>query len=300
MANYAHELFLLSINLTQFKSKVLITKIFIESINSIFSGHKFNWSEEIVENAENCLKVCTRNKTYGYISFSIQPTFTEETFSLLQNSVQWLAILFEKLEQETLLNNQKEHLYSLVEEKTKGLVESQKKYKILFENIIDEIHYWKVTKDKNGEIKAWVLVDANPSALKAWKKSKEQVVGKTANEIFNYDVQKLFMPIVKKIFKTGKPCRWETFSPPTKQYLSMDSIPLGEFFISTGRDITIRKKEELELQNTKEQANSSLQQIKVIQANTPNVIWKWDFDKDGNFTNIYISEAADEFLALPK
>ncbi|WP_319479324.1 PAS domain S-box protein [uncultured Draconibacterium sp.] len=300
MTNYAHELFLLSTNLTQFKSKVLITKIFVESINSIFPGHKFRWSEEIDENAEKSLKVCTRSKTYAYISFSDQPTFTEEAFSLLQNAVQWLAILFEKLEQEILLNNQKEHLNSLVEEKTKDLAESQKQYKNLFENIIDEVHYWKVIKDKNGEIKTWELVAANPSALKAWNKTKEQVIGKTANEIFNNDAQKLFMPIVKKIFKTGKSYSWETFFPATKQYLSMDSIPLGEFFISTGRDITIKKKKEQELKEEQEKGNSRLQQIKIIQANTPNIIWKWDIDKKEKFKNSYISEVADNFLALPK
>ncbi|PLX05311.1 MAG: hypothetical protein C0595_00075, partial [Marinilabiliales bacterium] len=46
--------------------------------------------------------------------------------------------------------------------------------------------------------------------------------------------------------------------------------------------------------------NSRLQQIRIIHANTPNVIWKWDFDEDGNFINVYISEAADEFLGLPE
>ncbi|GGK57304.1 MULTISPECIES: PAS domain S-box protein [Flavobacteriaceae] len=180
-----------------------------------------------------------------------------------------------------------------------NLEESEKQYKTLFKNIIDEIHYWKVIKGKNGEIKTWELVDVNPSALKAWNKTKQQVIGKTVNEIFDNDTQKLFMPIVKKIFETGKSCSWETYFPATKQFLSMDSIPLGEFFISTGRDITIRKKEEQKLLKAEEQANSSLQQIKVIQANTPNITWKWDIDKEENFKNCYISEGADELLALP-
>ena len=144
-----------------------------------------------------------------------------------------------------------------------NLKESEEQYKILFENIIDEIHYWKVIKDKNGEIKTWELVDANPSALKAWNKTKEQVIGKTTNEIFDNDTQKLFMPIVKKIFKTGKVYSWETFFPATKQYLSMDSIPLGEFFISTGRDITKTKEKEQELIKAKEQAQETEQKLKL-------------------------------------
>jgi PAS domain S-box-containing protein len=161
-------------------------------------------------------------------------------------------------------------------EAEQNLKESEKLYKILFENIIDEVHYWKVIKDKNGEIKTWELVDTNPSALKAWNKSKEQVIGKTPNEIFNTDAQKLFMPIVKKIFKTGKSFSWETYFPPTKQYLSMDSIPLGDFFISTGRDITIRKKEEQVLIKAKEIAEFNERELNKVQEITRIGSWYLD------------------------
>nr|WP_319272872.1 PAS domain S-box protein [uncultured Draconibacterium sp.] len=180
------------------------------------------------------------------------------------------------------------------------LYASENLYRNLFENIIDEVHYWKVIRDEDGKIKTWKLVDANKSALRAWNKTKDQVIGKTTHDIFNYDAETLFMPVVKRIFKTGNPYRWEKFFPATNQYLSMDSIPLGDYFISTGRDISDIKKRELELQIAKEQANSNLQQIEVIQANSPNIIWKWDIDNEENFKNSYISEAADDFLALPK
>ncbi|MEA1873586.1 MAG: PAS domain S-box protein, partial [Bacteroidota bacterium] len=63
--------------------------------------------------------------------------------------------------------------------------------------------------------------------------------------------------------------------------------------IGTLRDID----EEVKAQ---EKIQSNLQQIEVINANTPNIVWKSDIDKQGNFINIYISEVADEFLALPK
>ena len=44
---------------------------------------------------------------------------------MLQNAVQLLAIQLEKIDQEELLNNQKEHLNILVQEKTKELIDSQ-------------------------------------------------------------------------------------------------------------------------------------------------------------------------------
>ncbi|MCB2196285.1 MAG: PAS domain S-box protein [Bacteroidetes bacterium] len=130
--------------------------------------------------------------------------------------------------------------------------ESEQKYRNLFENLLDEVHLWKIIKHKNGKIKTWQLVDVNPSALRAWKKSRKQVIGKTANELFNYDTEKLFKPIVEKIFKTGKPHSWETYFSPTGQYLSMSSIPYGDFFVSTGRDVTEKRKAEKELKESEE------------------------------------------------
>ena len=53
-------------------------------------------------------------------------------------------------------------------------------------------------------------------------------------------------------------------------------------------------------ERAKEKINASLQQIKIINANTPNIIWKSDIDENGSFQNTYISEVADEFLSLPK
>ena len=119
---------------------------------------------------------------------------------------------------------------------------SEDKYRKLFENLIDEVHLWKIIKNEKGQIKTWKLVDVNPSALKSWKKRKEQVIGKNTEEIFGHDALKQFAHIVKKIFETGKPLAWEEYFPQTDQILSMYSIPFGDYFISTGRDITERKK----------------------------------------------------------
>jgi PAS domain S-box-containing protein len=131
------------------------------------------------------------------------------------------------------------------------LQESEKKFRELFENLIDEVHLWKTVKDKFGKITAWQLEDANPAALKSWGKSIEEVIGKTANEIFEVDAHTEFMPIVEKIFKTSKPHHWESYFASTDQYLYMESIPFGDRFISTGKDITEQKKSEQALLNSK-------------------------------------------------
>ena len=153
-------------------------------------------------------------------------------------------------------------IYSLdITERVKAefdLKQNEEKYRNLFENIIDEVHLWKVQRNKDGKIKTWKLVDANPSALKSWNKIKQEIIGKTTNEIFDYDATKQFMPIVEKIFKTGKPYHWETYFQPTNQYLSMSSVPYDDFFISTGRDISEQKEAEIALKESESKFRSYL------------------------------------------
>ncbi len=146
-----HELFLLSTNLSQFKSKTLIIKVFVESINSIFPGHQFCWKKESDKNAEENIKVCTRSKTYGYLSFIEKSNLTNETFSLLQNAVQLLAVLIENVEQEELLNDQKEHLDILVEEKTRDLIKSQQQVKETSK--MAKVGGWQI--DLHGNTLSW-------------------------------------------------------------------------------------------------------------------------------------------------
>jgi PAS domain S-box-containing protein len=161
----------------------------------------------------------------------------------------------------------------------KALRESERKYRSLFEHMAQEVHFWKLVRDENGEILTWKLEDANPSALFGWKKSRDEVLGKKANDVFDgYDATSLFMPIVQKIFKDMKPHSWETKYEATGQHLFMTSVPFDDYFITTGIDITNNKllEEQILVKETllKEVIHriknnfSSLQAILHLQANS--------------------------------
>ncbi|MDN4164556.1 PAS domain S-box protein [Cytophagales bacterium LB-30] len=121
---------------------------------------------------------------------------------------------------------------------TQMLNSHEEMYRNLFNNLGDEVHQWRLIRDDRGAIVTWELVDANPSALKSWNKTKEEVIGKLTNEIFGYDATAQFMPTIRKIFEMHESVTWVEYFEPTHQYLSMKTIPMGEYFISTGRDIT--------------------------------------------------------------
>ncbi|RZM77144.1 sensor domain-containing protein [Leptolyngbya iicbica] len=128
------------------------------------------------------------------------------------------------------------------------LKKGEEQYRNLFENMMHEVHLWQLVRDEQGAIQTWRLLEANPAALNAWGKKRSEVVGKTTNEIFAYDATAQFMPIVQKIFAEGKPYTWEAYFPPTDQFFHMTSVPFGEYFMSTGVDITQRKQIQLALE----------------------------------------------------
>ena len=123
-----------------------------------------------------------------------------------------------------------------------ALRESEVKYRNLFENMAEEVHFWRLVRDEEERIKTWRLVDANPPTLKTWGKKLEEIKGKTTDEIFGPGATGHYMPVVQKIMTEGVPHSFEDYLPNLDKYFRFTSVPLGEYFITTGADITNLKK----------------------------------------------------------
>ena len=119
-----------------------------------------------------------------------------------------------------------------------ALAQSEAKYHSLFENMTEEVHFWRLIRDEEGLIKTWRLVDANPPALATWGKVLEEISGLTTDEIFGLGATEHYMPIVQKITSEGVPLSFEDYFPHLDKYFHFTSIPLGDHFITTGADIT--------------------------------------------------------------
>lgn len=154
--------------------------------------------------------------------------------------------------------------------KASQVLDSKNVYVEAFRHVQNEVHIWELVRNDAGKIISWKLVDANLSALKSWNKKLEEIRGKRTEEIFiDANPVEQFLPIVEKIFSTQLPHSWEQFFPGTNQILEMMSIPVGEFFISAGQDITKRKRREIERND--------------ILTATGVGVWKYDLTKDALF-----------------
>lgn len=124
-----------------------------------------------------------------------------------------------------------------------ALRESEAKYRNLFENMTEEVHFWRVVRDESGAISTWRLVDANAPTLATWGRSSvEEIRGKTTDEIFGPGAMEHYLPVVQKIMSEGVPYTYEDYFPNLDKYFRFTSVPYGEFFITTGADITAIRK----------------------------------------------------------
>ncbi len=128
-----------------------------------------------------------------------------------------------------------------------------------------------------------------------------ELIGKSAFELVHPDDRKRlslqFAGLLKKPGKTEpvnfrykhKNNTWLSLEGTAKNLLDTPEV---NGIIINYRDVTNRKQAE-------EKIKDSLHQMEMINANTPNIIWKTDIDKKGNFTNSYISAGACKLLGLP-
>ena len=135
MKSFSNYLFLLIATLSQQRNQKQIINLFIDGLNSLLTDGNFYWSEKTIN--DNSVAICTRKNNFGYIIYNSNYTeWDNENFAIFQNAVQMLAIILERLLQETLLSGKKVLLEELVEERTLKLEKQNQEYASLNEELI--------------------------------------------------------------------------------------------------------------------------------------------------------------------
>jgi PAS domain S-box-containing protein len=143
-------------------------------------------------------------------------------------------------------------------------------YRRFFEHAPLEVHIWQVVRDTRQAIVNWRLVDANPAALTSWGRRLEEVLGRTADEIFpDTGAVRSFLPVVEAIMASSQPRQWEMPFAATGQVLRMVSVPVGDCFVSTGVDVTAERSRQQELEHALQQVTRATQAGGVG-------LWDWD------------------------
>ncbi|MBN1926487.1 MAG: PAS domain S-box protein [Prolixibacteraceae bacterium] len=126
MQNIASELLLITTSLSTLKNKRQVINIFLESLNELFSGIIFHWHDFKDLKIDTYFPVATRKHTFGYIEIEGNLLNNPKQTAHLQNALQILAIILERLEQDLLLKKQRDELQKIVNRQTTDLLQKNK------------------------------------------------------------------------------------------------------------------------------------------------------------------------------
>ncbi|MHC1745079.1 MAG: transporter substrate-binding domain-containing protein [Syntrophobacteraceae bacterium] len=162
-----------------------------------------------------------------------------------------------------------------------ALRESENRYRTLFENMTEEVHYWQLVRDEAGRIKTWRLVDVNPPTLATWgHRSVDEIRGKTTDEIFGPGATEHYLPVVQQIMTEGAPYSFEDYFPNLDKYFRFTSVPVGSHFITTGADITSIKKAEQALRESEQRFRLALRNAPVsVAAQDRDLRYIWAYNQ---------------------
>ena len=111
---------------------------------------------------------------------------------------------------------------------------SEAKYRTLFDNMAEEVHFWRLVRDEAGEIVTWRLVSVNPPALRTWGfDSLEQIEGRTTDEILApappittcLPCRRSCARALPPLTRTTSPTSTSTFASPACRWVSTSSLP---------------------------------------------------------------------------
>jgi PAS domain S-box-containing protein len=249
MNNCVNELFLLTTNLSQLQNKELVKKLFLESLNSIFLNGEFTWDEEEESKhpKEHHVIICTRNKSFGKLTFNSRLMAEAESYAMIQNAAKILAVILEKIDSDELLLDQKNKLQKFVDEQTKDLIASRDEIKSITENSPDIIQRF----DRQAR---HLFVNSHVYSITGIK--PDEFIGKTHKELgFNKVQSDYWENKIEEVFETKVMLETDfEFQHDDKTIIfNLRLIPefdgSGEVatVLSIARDITESKKHEAKL-----------------------------------------------------
>lgn len=196
MANIAHNLFLLMNNLSQLKNRDRMITLFCEAINSFHPGFSVQYVEGEVTPDTETMKISTARSEFGSLAIHGNPqTVALEFVVLLQNAVQMLAVLLEKLRHDKLLSDEKLALRAIADDQTAALTKSEKIYRTLLENLPQKIF----CKDADS-----IYISCNEHFARDFNITPNEIAGKTDFDFFPENLADKYRADDKRLMALGE------------------------------------------------------------------------------------------------
>jgi len=163
------------------------------------------------------------------------------------------------------------------------LQESERKYRYLFENMLNGYAYCQILVDESNKPIDFVYLEVNDAFERLTGLKKEDVVGKKVTEAIPCikESHSDLFDIYGKVALTGEPTKFDIYFEPLEIWLTISVYsPQREYFVAVFENITERKQAKEALRESEEQYRDLFENANdLIQSVTP----------DGHF--LYVNKA---------
>lgn len=140
-------------------------------------------------------------------------------------------------------------------------VESERRYRAMFENPFDLIAVLEAVRDADGAIVDWRYRDANANWLRRLNRPREGLLGKTVGEIMPARAAEL-IPLYTRVLTQSRPQQYEEHGDTD---LLISLFPIGpESIVTSGVDISARVRVEAEVRRLLEVNRSEREWLSAV------------------------------------
>lgn len=173
MKNIASELFQLMSSLSQSPNCEKVISSFTEAVNSYNKDLFIEFTYQLPQDGDTFIEIASNKKLYGYFNIKVDSNSVSPDFqSLVLNAIKLLPLILDEKKHEGMLSDEKQILKTIVDEKTKSIIESEKNYRILFDNLEQGVFYQRADGSH---------IEINKAALKMLGISKSEFLERTSN-----------------------------------------------------------------------------------------------------------------------